>query len=87
MRDDNGEWRRLHTEEIHSFYRSHNIFRVIKSRRLSWAGHLARMQEDMSAFKILIGKATGKRPLEKPRRRWEDNIRMELEEICINTRN
>ena len=64
-----------------------NIFRVIKYRRLRWAGHVARMKEGRSAFKILTGKPTGKRPLGRPRRRWEDNIRMDLEEIGINTRN
>ena len=61
-------------EELHSLYRSPNIVRVIKSRRLRWAGHATRMEED-SAFKILTGKPTGKRLLWRPRRRWEDNIR------------
>ena len=59
---------------------------MIKSRRLRWAGHVARMEEGRGAFKILTGKPTGKRPLGRPRRRWEDNIRMDLEEIGINTR-
>ena len=68
----------------HSLYRSANIVRVIKSRRLRWAGHVARMEEGRSAFKILTGKPTGKRPLGRPRRRWEDNIRMDLEEMGIN---
>ena len=62
-------------------YRLPNIARVIKSRRLRWAGHEARMEEGKSAFKILTGKPTGKIPLGRPRRRWEDNIRMDLEEI------
>ena len=65
-RDENGEWRRFHNEELHSLYRSPNIVRVIKSRRLRWAGHVARM-EGKSAFKILTGTSTGKRPLESPR--------------------
>ena len=65
-------------------YRSSNIVRAIKSRILRWAGHVARMQKGSSAFKILTGKPTGKRPLGRPRRRWEDNIRMDLEEIGIN---
>ena len=77
---------RLHNEELHSFYRSSNSFRVIKSRRLSWAGHVARMEEGKRAFKILTGKPTGKKPLGRPKRRWEDNIRMGLEEIGINDR-
>ena len=68
-------------------YRSPNIFSVVKSRRLRWAGHVARMREGRSAFKILTGKPIGKRPLGKPRRRWEDNIRMDLEEIGINVGN
>ena len=86
-RDENGEWRRLHNEELHSLYRSPNIVRVIKSRRLRWAGHVARIEEGRSAFKILIGKPTGKRPLGRPRRRWEDKIKMDLEEIVINAGN
>ena len=83
-RVENGEWRRLHNEELYSLYRSPHIVRVIQSRRLRWAGHVARMEEGRSAFKILTGKPTGKRPLGRPRRRWEDNIRMDLEEIGIN---
>ena len=86
-RDENGEWRRFYNEELHSLYRSPNIVRVIKSRRLRWAGHVDGMEESRSAFKILTGKATGKRPLGRSRRRREDNIRMEIEEICINTSN
>ena len=60
------------------------IYRVIGSRRFRWIGHVARMEEGRNAFKILTGKPTGKRPLGMPRRRWEDNIRMDLEEIGIN---
>ena len=77
----------LHNEELHSLYPSPNIIRVIKPRRLRWAGHIARMEEGKSAFKILTGKPTGKRPLGRPRRRWEYNIRMDLEEIGINAGN
>ena len=65
----------------------HLTVRVIKSRRLRWACHVARIEEAKSSFKILVGKPTGKRPLERPRRRWEDNITMDLKEIGINTRN
>ena len=68
-------------------YRSPNIVRVIKSRRSTWAGHVARMEEGRSAFKILTGTRTGKRPLGRSRRRLEDNIRIVLKEIGINTRN
>ena len=85
--DENGEWRRLHNEELHSLYRSPNIVRVIKYRRLRWAGHVARMEGGRSAFKILTGKPTGNRTLGRPRRRWEDNIRIDLEEIGINAGN
>ena len=63
------------------------IIRMIKSRRLRWAGHVARMEEGRSAFKMLTGKHTGKRPIGRPRRRWEDNIRMDLREIGINAGN
>jgi hypothetical protein len=86
-RDENGEWRKLHNEELHSLYRSPNIVRIIKSRRLRWAGHVARVEEGRCAIKILTLNPTGKRPLERHRRRWEDNIIMGLEEICMNTRN
>ena len=82
-----GEWRRLHNEELHSLYRSPNIVRVFKSRRLRWPGHVDRMEEGRSAFKILTGNPKRKRPLGRPRRRWEDIIRMDLEEIGINARN
>ena len=67
--------------------RSPNIVRVIKSRRLRWAGHVARMEEGRSAFKILTGKPTGKSPLGRPRGGWEDSIRMDLKGIGTNTRN
>ena len=76
-----------HNEELHSLYRSPNIVRVIKSRRMRWAGNVARMEEGRSAFKILIDKPTGKKPLGRPRRRRENNIRPDLEEIGIDTRN
>ena len=68
-------------------YRSPNIFRVIKSRRLKWAEHVARMEEGRSAIKISTGKPSGKKPLGRPRRRWEDKIKMDLEEVGINAGN
>ena len=82
---ENGEWRRLYNEELHSFYRTPNIVRVIKSTRLRWAGHVARMEEGWNAFEILTGKPTGKRLLGRPRRRCEDN--MNLEGIGVNAGN
>ena len=78
--------RGLHNEELYSLYRSPNIVKVIKSRRLIWAGPVARMEEGRSAFKILTGKPTGNRSLGRPRGRWEDNIKMDFTEIGINTR-
>jgi hypothetical protein len=86
-RDANGEWRRLHNEELHSLYRSPNIVRVINSRRLRWASHEARMEESRSTLKILTGRPIRKTPLGRPRRRREDNIRKVLKEIGISTRN
>ena len=74
-------------EELHSLYRSPNVVRMIKSRRLRWAGHVARMEENMSAFKILTCTPILKRHLEKPRRRCDHNTRMDVKQIGINTRN
>ena len=85
--DENGKWRRLHNEGLHSLHLSSNIVTVIKSRRLRWIVHVARMEEGRNAFKILTGKPTRKRPLGRPRCIWEDNIRMNLEEIGINAGN
>ena len=69
--------RRLHNEEVHSLYHSPNKVRVMKHRRLRWADHVARMEEGRSSFKILTGTPSGKRRLGRPRRRWEDDIRMD----------
>jgi hypothetical protein len=66
--------RKLHNEELHNFYCLPSIIRIIKSRRMRWAGHVARMGEKRNAYRILVGKPEGKRPLGRPRRRWEDNI-------------
>ena len=75
-----GEWRRLHNEELNDLYSSPNTVRVIKSRRMRWAGNVARMGEERGAYRVLVGKPEGKRPLRRPRRRWVD-IRMDLQEV------
>jgi len=76
-----GEWRKLHNEELNDLYSLHNIVRVVKSKRMRWAGHVARMGEDRGVHRVLVGKPEGKRPLGRPRRRWEDNIKMDLQEV------
>jgi hypothetical protein len=70
-----GGWRELHNEELHNLYSSQSTSRMIKPRRMRWAGHVARMEEKRNAYRILVGKPDGKRPLGRPRRRCEDNIR------------
>ena len=75
------EWRKLHNEELNDLYSSSNIFRVIKSRRMRWTGHVARMGKRKSVCRILVQKPEGNRPLGKRRRRWEDNIKMDLQEV------
>ena len=74
-----GEWRKLHNADLHAFYSSQNIIRSLKSRRLRWAGHVARMDESRNAYRVLVGKPEGKRLL--GRHRWEDNIKMDLREV------
>jgi hypothetical protein len=76
-----GEWRRLHNKELYALYSSRNIIRVIKSRRLRWAGHVARKGERRGAYRPLVGKPEGRREIGKPRRKWEDNIKMDLREV------
>jgi len=76
-----GKWRRLHNDELNDLYSSLNFVRVIKSRRMRWVGHVARMGEERGAYKVLVGKPEGKRPLGRPRRRWVNNIRMDLQEV------
>jgi hypothetical protein len=76
-----GGWRKLHNEELHVLYSSPSIVRVIKTRKMRWAGHVACMGEERGAYNILVGRLEGRRPLGRPRRRWEDNIKMYLWEI------
>jgi hypothetical protein len=76
-----GEWRRLHNEELTDLYSSPNIIRVIKSRRMRWVGHVARIGEKRGAYSILVGRHEGRRQLGRPRRRWDDNIKMDLQEV------
>jgi hypothetical protein len=73
-----GDWRKLNNEELHNLYSSPNIIRMIKSRRMRWAGHVAQMGETRNVYRILVGKLEKKRPLGRPRRRWVDNIKMDL---------
>jgi hypothetical protein len=75
-----GEWRKLHNEELYILYSSPNIIRQVKSWRM-WAGHVARMGEESEGYNVLVGKPEGRRSLGRPRRRWEDGIRMDLREI------
>jgi hypothetical protein len=76
-----GGWRKLHNEELRDLYSSPSIIRIIKSRRMRWAEHVARMGEERNACRLLVGKPEGKRPLGRPRRRWVDNIKIDLLEI------
>jgi hypothetical protein len=76
-----GDWRRLHNEELNGLYSSTNIIRMIKSRRMKWAGHVARIREGRIAYRILVGRPEERRPLGRPRRRWEDNIKVDLQEV------
>ena len=76
-----GEWRRLHNEELNDLYCSPNIVRVIKSRIMRWVGHVARMGEERGVYRFFVGKPEGKRPLGRPRRRWVNNIRTDLQEV------
>jgi hypothetical protein len=82
-REENGSWRKLHYDELHNLYSSQNIVRVIKSRRMKWAGHVTHMAEGKGVYRVLVGRSEGKRPLGRPRHRWEDNIKMDLREIGI----
>jgi len=76
-----GKWRRLHNEELNDLNSSPNIVRVIKSRRMRWAGHVACMGEEKRMYRVLVEKPEGRRPLGRPRHRWVDNIRLDLQEV------
>jgi hypothetical protein len=86
-REEDGSWRKLLNDKLHSLYSLPNIVRVIKSRRMRWTGHVARMGEGRGVYRVLIGRPEGKRPLVRPRRRWEDNIKMDLREMGIDGAN
>jgi hypothetical protein len=82
-----GGWRKLHNEELHNLYSSPSIIITLKSRRMRWAGHVARMGEKRNVYRLLVGKPEGKRPLGRLRRRWMDNIKMDLLVIGLNVVN
>jgi hypothetical protein len=86
-RKEDGSWRKLLNDELHDLYSSPNIVRTITSRKMRWAGHMARIGERKGAYRVLVGRPEGKRPLGRPRRRWEDNIKMDLREIGIDVAN
>jgi hypothetical protein len=86
-REEDGSWRKLHNDELHSLDSSPNIVRVIKSRRMRWAGHVACMGEGRGVYRVLVGRTEGKRQVGRPRHRWENNIKMDLREIWIDGAN
>jgi hypothetical protein len=83
-RGEDGSWRKLDNDELHSLYSSPNIVRVIKSRRMRWAGHMAHTEEGRGVYRVLVGRSKVKGPLGRPRHRWEDNIKMDLREKGID---
>jgi hypothetical protein len=85
-REEDGSWKKMHNDELHSLYSSPNIVGVIKSK-MRWAGHVARMGAGRGVYRVLVGRPEGKRPPGRPRRRWEDNIKMDLGEIGIDKAN
>jgi hypothetical protein len=86
-REEDGSWMKLYNDELHSLYSSPNIVRVIKSRSMRWAGRVARMGEGRGIYRILVGRPEGKRPLGRPRSRWEDNIKLDFSETGIDVAN
>jgi hypothetical protein len=83
-REEDGSWRKLRNDELLNLYSSPNMVRVIKSRRMRWAEHVARMGEGRGVYRVLVGRPEGKRPLGRPRRRWEDNIKLDPRKIGID---
>jgi hypothetical protein len=86
-RDVDISWRKLHNDELHSLYSSPNFVRVFKSRKMRWAGLVACMGEGRAVYRVLVGRPGGKRPLGRPRRRWEDNINLNLRDVGIDGTN
>jgi hypothetical protein len=86
-REEDGSWRKLHNDELHSLYSSPNIVKEINSRRMRWAGHVARMEVGRGVYRVLVGRLESKRPLGRPRHRWENNIKMDLRETGIDSTN
>jgi hypothetical protein len=86
-RKEDGSWRKLHNDELHNLYSSPNVVMVIKSKRMRWAGHVALMGERRGVYRVLVGRPEDKRPLRRPRRRFEDNIKRDLREIGIDGAN
>jgi hypothetical protein len=86
-REEDGSWRKLHNDELHSLYSSPNVVRVVKSRRMRWAGHVACMGEGRGVYRVLVGRLESKRPLGSPRCRREDNVKIDRREIGIDAAN
>jgi hypothetical protein len=86
-REEDESWRKLHNDELHSLYSSPNFVRLIKSKRMRWTGHVACMEEGRGVYRVLVGRPVGKRPLGRPRRRWKDNIKMDLRAIGFDGAN
>jgi hypothetical protein len=86
-REEDGLWRKLHNDELHNLYSSLNIVRAIKSKRMKWVGCVACIGEGRGVYRLLVGRSKGKRPLGRPRHRWEDNIKMDLTEMGLNGEN
>jgi hypothetical protein len=86
-REEDGSWRKLHNDELHNLHSSSNIVRVITSRKMRWAELVTRMGEGRCVYRVLVGRPEGNKPVRRPRRRWEDNIKMDLREIGIDGAN